>query len=337
MTVRDGRATGLRGNREHPYTRGALCVKVNQYLEHTRAPGRLMFPLRRVGAKGEDRFERIGWDEALAEIAARLRETIDTHGGEAIWPYQGTGTLGYLQGLQGRAGSRLWNVLGASRHRMTICASAGSAGLRYTQGTSQGMDPEDLRHSRLILLWGTNTLTTGHHLWRLIQEARTKGAYVVAIDPVRTRTAEQADEHLPIRPGDRRGARARAAERGRGEDAEDDAYLARHTVGWERFRSRIEEFPPSRAASITGLPTSGSSPWGDGSPHAARPAIRCTMGMQRHAGGGNALRLLYALPGVTGDWQYPGGGLHSPPRRSGADLAALRRDDLLRTPYAACP
>ncbi|WP_405930765.1 molybdopterin-dependent oxidoreductase [Streptomyces sp. NBC_00827] len=333
VTVRDGRATGLCGNREHPYTRGALCVKVNQYLEHTRAPGRLMFPLRRVGAKGEDRFERISWDEALAEIAARLRETIDTHGGEAIWPYQGTGTLGYLQGLQGRAGSRLWNVLGASRHRMTICASAGSAGLRYTQGTSEGMDPEDLRHSRLILLWGTNTLTTGHHLWRLIQEARTKGAYVVAIDPVRTRTAEQADEHLPIRPGGDAALALALLNVVLSEGAEDRAYLARHTHGWEQFRSRIEEFTPERAALDTGLTPERITALGRRLAHTRPTAIRTSMGMQRHAGGGTALRTLACIPGVTGDWQYPGGGLHyATDGAHGGNLAALTRDDLLPHP-----
>ena len=141
VTVRDGEAVRLRGNPDHPFTRGALCAKVARYLDHTRTPDRLLHPLRRVGAKGEGRFERIGWDDALGEIAERLLAIRERHGGEAIWPFQGTGTLGYLQGLEGRAGARLWNVLGASEHIASICSIAGSDGLRYTTGTNRGHGP----------------------------------------------------------------------------------------------------------------------------------------------------------------------------------------------------
>jgi len=201
VTVEDGVATRLRGNPDHPVTRGALCVKVNRYLEHAASPDRLRHPLRRVGRKGEGRFERISWDEALVEIATRLTDVIDEYGGEAIWPYQGTGTLGYLQGIQGRAGCRLWNVLGASRHDMTICSAAGLRGLEYTLGTGRGMDPADLALSRLILLWGTNTLSTSLHQWQYVQASRAAGGHVVVIDPVRTRTAAQAGEHIAPIPG----------------------------------------------------------------------------------------------------------------------------------------
>src|SRR5215204_3422105 len=142
VTVENGEAVRLRGNREHPFTAGALCAKVNGYLDHTRAPDRLLHPMRRVGRKGEGRFERISWDDAVGEIAARLTEVVDRHGGEAVWPYQGTGTMGFLQGLEGRSGARLWNVLGASHHVPSICSIAGSVGLRYVTGTNVGMDPE---------------------------------------------------------------------------------------------------------------------------------------------------------------------------------------------------
>jgi anaerobic selenocysteine-containing dehydrogenase len=152
--VEDGKAVSLRGNPDQPYTRGALCAKVSRYLDHAAAPDRLLYPLRRAGAKGEGRFERVSWDDALDEIAERLRAVIDRHGGEAIWPFQGTGTLGYIQGLEGRAGARLWNVLGASGHVPSICSIAGSVGLTYTTGTNCGIDPETFAHSKLILLWG---------------------------------------------------------------------------------------------------------------------------------------------------------------------------------------
>ena len=201
VTVEDGVATNLRGNRDHPYTAGALCAKVNGYLEHTRAADRLLYPLRRVGAKGEGRFERISWDDALREIASKLHAIRDEFGGEAIWPFQGTGSLGYVQGLEGRAGQALWNVLGASRHEMTACSVAGRIGASYTTGTAAGLDPETFTESKLILLWGTNPLTSGHHVFKFIRAAQKQGAHLVSIDPIRTRTSERCNEWLAPLPG----------------------------------------------------------------------------------------------------------------------------------------
>jgi len=333
VTVEDGEAVRLRGNRDHPFTAGALCAKVNGYLEHTKAPDRLLYPLKRVGAKGEGRFERISWDEALETIAARLHEVRDTYGGEAIWPFQGTGTLGYLQGLEGRAGQRLWNVLGASRHDMTICSIAGRVGATYVTGTAAGMDPETFAYSKLILLWGTNTLTSGHHLWKFVLAARKQGAHIVAIDPLKTRTAAQADEHLAPLPGTDAALALGLLHVIVSLDAQDDEYLAANTVGWEQFRERILEWPPSRAAEVTGLDEEQIVALGRRIATTRPTGIRCTMGMQRHAGGGAALRLLYALPGVTGDWQYPGGGAsYSTSGRFRANVDGYVRDDLLQAP-----
>lgn len=329
VTVRDGKAVNLRGNPEHPFTRGALCTKVNRYLEHAAAPDRLLYPLRRVGPKGEGRFERITWDEALDEISVRLREIIDQHGGEAIWPFWGTGSLGMIQGLGGMPGRRLFNVLGASRHDPTICSVAGSAGVAYTTGTSSGIDPEDFSRSKLIILWGTNTLTSGHHLWKFIQEARQNGAYLVAIDPLRTRTARQADEHLAPIPGTDAALALGILNVVLRRGAEDRAYLERNTVGWKEFRARIEQYPPEKVAEITGLPVESIIALGERVATTRPTAIRATMGMQRHAGGGMALRTLACIPGVTGDWALPGGGLsYSTSRHFPLDKTALFRDDL---------
>jgi anaerobic selenocysteine-containing dehydrogenase len=333
VTVEDGRAVRMRGNRDHPFTRGALCAKVNHYLEHTQAEDRLLYPLRRVGRKGEGRFERISWDEALDEIAERLLAIRDEYGGEAIWPFQGTGTLGYVQGLEGRAGQRLWNVLGASWHDMTACSIAGGVGARYTNGTNTGMDPETFAHSKLILLWGTNTLTSGHHLWKFINAAKKDGAHVVAIDPLRTRTADQAHEHLAPLPGTDAALALGLLHVVLAEGAEDREYLERHTLGWERFRERILEFPPERAAEVTGLAVERIVELGRRLAHTRPTGIRATMGIQRHAGGGMTLRTLNAIPGVTGDWRYPGGGLsYSTSGYFVADRAALWRYDLLERP-----
>src|SRR4051812_28058232 len=306
VTVENGEAVNLKGNREHPFTAGALCAKVNGYLEHTKAADRLLYPLRRVGAKGEGRFERISWDEALRTIAARLHAVRDEFGGEAIWPFQGTGSLGFVQGLEGRAGQPLWNVLGASRHEMTACSVAGAIGASYTTGTSAGMDPETFAESKLILLWGTNPLTSGHHVFKFIRAAQKRGAHLVSIDPLRTRTSERCDEHLAPLPGTDAALALGLMHVIVAMGAEDRSYLARNTVGWEAFKARILEFPPDRVAAITGLPEHRIVELGERIATTRPTGIRCTQGMQRHAGGGAALRMLYALPGVTGDWQYPG-------------------------------
>ncbi|MEV0201816.1 molybdopterin oxidoreductase family protein [Nonomuraea sp. NPDC050691] len=331
VTVEDGEAVKLRGNPDHPYTRGALCVKVNRYLEHTRADDRILHPLRRTGPKGSGRFERISWDEALEEISARLRGIIEEHGGEAIWPYQGTGSLGYLQGCEGAAGRRFWNVLGASKHWLNICSSAGTSGLTLANGTAGGMDTEDFALSRLILLWGTNPLTSGHHLWKFVQEARANGAYVVAIDPIRTRTADQADRHLAIRPGTDAALALGLLNVVLAEGAQDEEYLAEHTAGWEAFREEILAHPVERVAEITGIPAEDVHSLGMRLAHTRPTAIRATMGIQRHEGGGTAMRTINAIAAVTGDWRYPGGGVAY--STSGhVHLNIDPRDDLLARP-----
>src|SRR5688500_9643102 len=329
VTVDDGEAVGLRGNPDHPFTRGALCAKVARYLDHTRAPARLLHPLRRVGAKGAGRFERISWDDALAEIAERLLAVRERHGGEAIWPFAGTGTLGYLQGLEGPAGARLWNVLGASHHIPSICSIAGSEGLRYTLGTNRAMDPEEFARARLILLWGSNPLTSHHHIWKFIAAARRQGAHLIAIDPVRTRSAAQADEHIAPRPGTDAalalGLMAEVVRRG----AHDERFLRERCIGWDAFRERLAACPPERGAEICDVPAERSVALGERLATTRPTAIRATMGIQRHAGGGMALRTLAALPAVTGDWALPGGGLaYSTSGYFHGDRAALARDDL---------
>jgi anaerobic selenocysteine-containing dehydrogenase len=333
VDVRDGRAVSLRGNPDHPFTRGSLCVKVNRYLEHTASPDRLLHPLRRTGPKGAGTFERITWDEALDEIAARLRGIIDEYGGEAVWPYWGTGSLGYLQGLDGPATGRFFKAIGAAAHDMTICSTAGSAGLTYLLGTSATIDPEDLAHSKLIILWGTNTLTSGHHLWGFIQQARAAGAHLVAIDPVRTRTAAQADEHLAPVPGTDAALALGLANLMVSMGAHDRDFTERHTLGWEAFADRIAEFPPGRVAAITGLPVEQIMALATRIATIRPTAIRATMGLQRHAGGGAALRALAALPAVTGDWALPGGGLsYSTGRHYNLDLATLNGGNVARKP-----
>jgi anaerobic selenocysteine-containing dehydrogenase len=326
---RGGRAVRLRGNPAHPFTRGGLCAKVNPYLEYAAAPDRLLHPLRRSGPKGSGRFEPVSWDDALAEIAERIHRAVDEHGGEAIWPYAGTGSLGYLQGCYS-GGARVFHALGASRHDGDICSKAGRAGLAWTAGSAWGMDPQDLARSALVVLWGTNTLTTNLHLWPFVTAARERGAELVVVDPVRTRTAARADRHLAPRPGtDAALALGVAAELVR-LGATDDAWLAEHALGWEEFRDTVlPAWDAATAADVCGLEPADVA-WFAERIAANRPTgIRALMGMQRHGGGGGALRALSCLPAITGDYARVGGGLvYSTGPAYPLDSAAVSRPDL---------
>jgi anaerobic selenocysteine-containing dehydrogenase len=336
VTVKGGRPVALRGDPDHPYTRGSLCNKVEDYLAYARSPGRLLHPLRRVGPKGSGEFTRISWDEALERIAARLGDVIARHGPEAIWPFVGTGSMGLIQGIYG-AGRRLWNVLGTSRHVVTICTIAGGFGTGYTLGDNRvGMDPETLRLSKLVVIWGANVLSTHPHLWRPILEARRSGALVVAIDPIRTRTAAQSDWHLAPIPGTDAALALGLLHVVLAEGREDREFIERHTVGWEAFRRRILEFPPSRVAAITGLPAESIVLLGQRLAETRPTGIRIGIGIQRHGGGGMAVRTITCIPGVTGDWRHPGGGVCYDTRGFfGLDWAALWRDDLRPRPARA--
>jgi anaerobic selenocysteine-containing dehydrogenase len=285
--------------------------------------------MRRAGSKGEGRFTRISWDEALEEIAARWRVIIERDGPQAIWPYYGTGSLGMIQGLAG-AGRRLWNVLGTTQHHLSICMTAGGYATGYTLGDNRiGMDPEGLAESRLVVLWGANPLVTHHHIWKFVEAARRRGAHAVVIDPIRTRTADRADEHLPLRPGTDAALALGLLHVVVSRGAEDREFIEAHTLGWDAFRERILAYPPARVAGITGLPAERIEALGERLATVRPTGIRIGPGMQRHAGGGMAVRAITCIPGVTGDWRYPGGGAAYDTRSFfQGNWAALWRDDL---------
>ncbi|HET6899075.1 MAG TPA: molybdopterin oxidoreductase family protein, partial [Vicinamibacteria bacterium] len=295
-------------------------------------------PLRRIGPKGSGLFTRISWEEALDRIAAHLTVVIAAHGPEAIWPFLGSGSMGLLQGVYG-AGRRLWNVLGTSRHLMTICTIAGGFGTGYTLGDNRvGMDPETLRFSKLIVLWGANVLSTNPHLWRSIVEARRNGAALVVVDPIRTRTAAQSDWHLAPIPGSDAALALGLLHVVLAEGKEDTEFIDGHTQGWEAFRPRILEFPPARVAAITGLPAESIVALGKRLAETRPTGIRIGIGIQRHGGGGMAVRTISCIPGVTGDWRHPGGGVCYDTRGFyGLNWPALWRDDLRTRPARALP
>ena len=327
ITVDDeGKATKLRGNAAHPHTRGGLCVKVNPFLEFSRDPSRLLHPMKRVGAKGDGQFERITWDEALSTLATRLQHILDTDGGDAIWPFDGTGTVGYLQGVAAR--HRFWNAIGAARHHASICSISGHVGISYTSGTAAGMDPEDVVHSRTILLWGSNTLTSNQHLWPFVEQARAGGAHVVVIDPIRHRTAERADEHVAIRVGTD-AALALGLCHVIQSVGIDRPFVDARTSGWDEFAESLRDFTPERASAICDVPAAQITALGQRIASNGPTAIKLGQGMQRQRHGGQAARVVSCIPALTGDYVRRGGGLvYSTGDAYGLNSSKYSRPDL---------
>ncbi|MGH9630414.1 MAG: molybdopterin-dependent oxidoreductase, partial [Bryobacteraceae bacterium] len=288
IDVEDGVGSRLRGNPDHPVTRGFLCGKVARYLDRQYAADRLLFPLRRTGAKGEGRFERISWDEALDTIAANLRRTAQEWGPESVLPYSYAGTMGLLNGSG--MDRRFFHRFGASRLDRTICSAAGGAGLTAATGLRYGTEPEQFRHSKLIIAWGANILGTNVHLWPFIVEARRNGAKFYTIDPVRNRTGKLADRHFGIYPGSDLALALGLMHVIIGEGLSDEQYIQQHTTGIESLRHRASEYPPERVARLTGLPVEDILLLAREYASVRPAAIRVNYGVQRSERGGAAIQ-----------------------------------------------
>ncbi len=327
VTVEDGVATKIQGDPSMPFTQGTLCTKVAYYLERTYSPDRLLHPLRRVGPKGSGRFERISWDAALDEIAARLKP-LAAEDPQCILPLSYAGTMGMVQ--YSSMDRRFFHRLGASILDRTLCSSAGKAGIKATLGGSVGMDPERFDEARLILLWGANPVVSNLHLWSRVQEAKRRGAKVVAIDPYKSLSAEKCTQHVALLPGTD-GALALAMMHVLiAENLLDRDYIARHTLGFEPLAERVSQYTPQWAAQVCGLGVEEivrlAREYGTTRP----AAIRLNYGMQRHAGGGIAARTIACLPALTGAWRDVAGGIVlTTADFYGFDHAALERPDLL--------
>jgi anaerobic selenocysteine-containing dehydrogenase len=302
-----GRAVDIWGNASHPITRGALCTKVDRYLERTYHRDRLTVPLKRNGAKGSGQFTPVTWEEAIADIAANLQRVIAGYGAEAVLPYSYAGTMGLLQG-EGMA-SRFFGKMGASRLARTICSEAGFEGYRYTIGATEGMAMESYANARLILIWGSNTLTSNMHLWPFILEARKQGGRILVIDPARTRTAQAADEWIALHPGTDAALALAMMHVIIDENLHDADYIEKYTVGFAALAERVVEWTPRRAAEITGIPAERIRQLALEYATIRPAAIRVNYGLQRHAGGGMAMRTITCLPALVGAWREDGGGI----------------------------
>ena len=330
--VQDGIALKVRGNSAHAHTAGALCAKVSKYTERTYHPERLLYPMKRVGAKGAGQFERVSWDEALSDIAVRLR-AIAARDPQAIQPYSYAGTMGMAQS-EGMA-ARFFNKLGAAQLDRTICSAAGTAGLMHTLGGKVGMKVEFFAQAKLIVIWGSNSITSNLHFWRHVQEAKRLGARVWCIDPRKSETAEKCHEHIALLPGTDAALALAIMHELIVHDWLDHSYIAQHTLGWEKLKEHALLWNPERAAQVCGVPVAQiielAREYGEAAKRGEPVAIRLNYGMQRVRGGGNAVRAVACLPALVGAWRHRAGGmLLSSSGQFPVQREALFRPDLLK-------
>jgi len=339
-----GRAVKVSGDPAHPVTQGFLCGKVSKYLDRVYAPERILYPLKRKAgvAKGplaigreQEAFERIGWDEALDGVAARLKATADRYGPESILPYSYAGTMGVLG--YGSMDRRFFHRLGASQLDRTICSEAGGVGWNLVYGKKLGTPTEDFRMAKLVLAWGANIHGNNVHLWPMIEQARRNGARLIVIDPYRTRTAALADWHIAIRPGTDAALALGMMHVILNEGLEDREYIAAMTHGIDQLAARAREYTPERVAAWTGM-TAGEIEQLAREYATTQPtALRMNYGVQRAEHGGAAARSIAMLPALTGAWKHRGGGGQL--STSGAfawDKQALERPDLALASPLGC-
>ena len=307
VDVRDGTAERLSGDPTHPFNRGTLCAKVNHYLERVYHPDRVLHPLKRVGRKGDARFTRVTWDEALADIASRWKAIVDESGAEAILPYSSAGVQGLIQ--MASLDRRLFGSMGCSRLERHICGAVAAAGLTSTIGTGTGIDPEQIVHSRYVVLWGTNTIVTNLHFWPFVREAQRRGAKIVAVDPIRTRTVESVDWHIQIKPSSDATLALAMMHVIIRDGLVDRDYVSQHALGYDALAERVRQYAPEAVAETVGLPASDierfASEYATTQPSLLRPLI----GVEHHRSGAMQFRTLGCLPVLTGAWKHRGGGL----------------------------
>ena len=333
VTVKDGVAIEVKGDPDHPNTAGALCTKVARYVERTYHDQRLLFPQKRVGRKGEGKFVRISWDDALDIIATKLK-TIAEQDPLAILPYSYAGTMGLVQGES--MSLRFFNKIGASDLDRTICASAGSVGYQYTIGAKIGTDTEQFEHAKLIIIWGSNPIASNLHFWMKVQEAKRRGATIIAIDPYRSLTAEKCHQHIALLPGTDTALALGLMHVLIRDDYLDHDYIKNYTLGFEQLAERLKIWTPEHTAKICGIAPEVveqlAQLYGKTALQGEAVAIRLSYGIQRTHGGGMAVRNVACLPALVGAWRQPAGGIllssgDSFPKR----LDRLQRPDLRAT------
>ncbi|MDC6466858.1 molybdopterin-dependent oxidoreductase [Methylophilaceae bacterium] len=305
--VEDGKLKGVSGNKDHPMTRGGLCVKLKDYEKRHYHPDRLLYPMKRVGPKGEKKFERISWDEALTTIVDKWQKIIEEDGPQAIMPNSYLGNQGLVHGLNG--GDAFFARLGATVTERTFCGEGSATAWLLTLGPTAGVDPESFIHSKYIIIWACNSVSTNLHHWHIIREAQKKGAKVVVIDSYASRTAKEADWHICPKPGTD-GALAMAMMNVIiGEDLVDQDYVDNYTVGFSELAEKAKERTPEWAAEITGISADDIRKFAREYAKTQPSAIRIGVALEKSWGGSQAIRAVASLPALTGAWRHVGGGI----------------------------
>ena len=327
--VRDGHLAEVRGNKEHPMTRGGLCVKLKDYHDHHYNPDRLLYPMRRSGPKGSMQFERITWDEAIAEIGRRWRDIIAKHGSQAIMPYSYLGNMGLVQGIN--SGDPFFNRLGATVNEKTFCASGSSTAWLLTVGPTGGVDPESFVHSRYIVIWASNSISTNLHHWPFVLEAQKRGAKVVVIDAYRSRTAKAGDWHICPKPGTDGALAMGFINAIITQGLVDQDYVDKHTYGFAELKERAAGFTPEYVERVTGVKAADILKFAHEFATAQPSVIRMGVALERSAGGAQAIRAVCALPALVGSWRHVGGGLLQMPLwEFPVDWVKVSRPDWIR-------
>lgn len=328
----DGKIVKIQGDPNHPVTKGNICNKVRNMTERIYDPKRLKYPMKRTGAKGEGKFERISWDEAIETITSKWKELIETDGPESILPYSFYGNMGRLsaEGMD----RRFFHRLGASLLDRSICSSAGSEGLKYTMGGGFGIDPEDTIHSKLIIFWGINAVSTNMHQVVLAQKARKNGAKIIVIDVHKNQTGQFADWFIPILPGTDAALALGMMHILFAENMVDNDFLKKYTVGHEELREHVVQYDPITVSGITGVPVEDiyklARMYGQITPS----FIRIGNGLQHHDNGGMCIRTIACLPALTGQWLVKGGGaIKSNSGYLALNTRSLQRPDLLQNKH----
>jgi anaerobic selenocysteine-containing dehydrogenase len=328
----DGKIVKILGDPNHPVTKGNICNKVRNMTERIYDPKRLKYPMKRTGAKGEGKFERISWDEAIETITTKWKELIETDGPESILPYSFYGNMGRLsaEGMD----RRFFHRLGASLLDRSICSSAGSEGYKYTMGGGFGIDPEDTIHSKLIIFWGINAVSTNMHQVVLAQKARKNGAKIIVIDVHKNQTGQFADWFIPILPGTDAALALGMMHILFAENMVDNDFLKKYTVGHEELREHVAQYDPITVSGITGVPVEDiyklARMYGQITPS----FIRIGNGLQHHDNGGMCIRTIACLPALTGQWLVKGGGaIKSNSGYLALNTMSLQRPDLLQNKH----
>ena len=325
VSVENGVAVKLRGNSEHPFSQGELCPKVNRFLERVYSPERILYPLARTGPKGSGEFRQITWDEALGIVAERVHSVINDFGGEAVMPWGSAGTQGLIQ--MNSLDRRFFTKIGSSRQVDSLCGATAKVGASLTLGSPLSSDPMDIEFSQLILLWGTNTRLANRHLWPFIEKARSRGAKVVVIDPLRTMTAESADVFVQPLPGTDVALMLAMMHILIRDNLVDHDYLEKYTDGFDELSVQVAQWTPLRAAQVCGISVddieSLAHDYGT-----IRPSfIRTLIGAEHRQHGAMFFRTLSCLPMLVGAWREKGGGF----ARSVGSYAAVNVDDSVFT------